>query len=110
MCKTYLKDQVPIKMFYKNPDDPKSRVYKSCFDCRIYDQKRKKIALEKKLKTSEPIKEGFSICVSTNHEQYSEILRTKVPNEMFLKNPEDPKSKKYKFCSDCRNYFTEEKK
>ena len=100
--------EMPIKYFFKNPDDFNSKEYVQCAWCREYEFTRHKKHLTKlKHQNNESKLNGseFLICISTYHGQTdSKFPRESVPQEYFMKDSDDPNSKTYLVCIDCRKY------
>lgn len=104
----YPKDKVPIKMFFKDPDDISKGFYKLCKDCREYGQASKNKTKQKGKESRELVKNGeseFLFCEYPSHSHYSIYERNKVPKELFLNT--DSKNEFYKFCLNCREHFRE---
>jgi len=106
MKSPYPKNHVPKELFMKDTTKPNSKMYKRCFHCRDYktqtDAKRKK-KREEEMKISE--EEGFKMCQGKHIPAVnSPYPKGKVPEYLFRKNPEDPESKLYKTCIDCRKF------
>lgn len=107
----YPRDEVPLKWFYKNPEDPNSKICKICWHCRQYTSRHKKLKGAIKKEAGMKIKEelaksnsNVSHCTALHHtyKGVSEYPRSEVPIELFRKNPKDPKSMLYEHCLDCR--------
>ena len=101
----YPRDEVPKKMFLRDPNDPESEKLDKCFDCRearrIYSaETRAKLKQEVEAKKEDPNSEVL-ICMSIRH-YLSSYKRDEVPRHMFLKFPDNPKSPLLDTCSDCR--------
>ena len=48
-----------------------------------------------------------SECKNKSHKNCSKLPKDKVPTNMFLKDPDNPRSKKLSNCLDCRNVSNE---
>ena len=102
------KDNVPRKMFFKDPDNPRSPLCKACYDCRTYRTKirtecEKKRIDKLKLSNKDPDSD-FQPCTATMHtSSISKYPKDKVPKSHFRQNPDNPNSKICKTCFDCRN-------
>lgn len=94
----FVRDKVPKKWFRVDPENPRSKSYKSCFHCRRY-------VAQRKINNPKVITEtnsDYKKC-SCNLHSHSTHPKDKVPSKMFLKDPENPKSKILSYCSDCRS-------
>ena len=88
--------QLPINLFYKDPDHPAGTEYDSCFDCRAHVlaklHNRQKIIDEQNKKTN------FKRCSGSYHLRVSEHDRNQVPKDLFIKDGKETAT-----CIDCRN-------
>lgn len=103
----YPRNQVPISYFRKTPDDPNSKMLKTCIDCRQYSSNANKRLRERRnelVNESKTSSLEFLYCPSKEHETKSgsKYPRDKVPIKLFRKEPDNPKSTLLKNCSDCR--------
>lgn len=101
----YPKERVPIKFFLKDPDDFESDILKACIVCRNYATKMRKngkLRRDIKLKEIWDADGEFLACNVNIHGKNSKHPWDKVPRELFLKDPRDPKSYVIKTCLDCR--------
>ena len=98
-------------MFLKNPNDPSSKIFSTCLDCRNYDKirskenrnNRKSKIEEEKNKILESGETGFQICEYKGHKSINYIHeQNKVPIHLFRKDPDNPDSEILKCCYDCR--------
>lgn len=129
----YPKDKVPKSHFLKNPNDPKSKMCRMCFDCRKKANDRNKIGKEKaklsevksqndrevvvcdsnKDTASAVYREEIETVVCPDHKHLksgSIYPRDKVPKNLFLKDSNDPESPMCKSCYDCRSYHRKKNK
>lgn len=110
MGSKYASDKVPIKLFHKDPNDLTSKLFKTCYDCRSYQAKHAKAARERLQKKAEEFSDNnnntdFQFCVRLYHtKNVSQYPRDKVPKSHFVDDINDPQSKKYVDCYDCRKY------
>jgi len=96
-------NKVPKSQFLKNPEDPNSKIFKSCYECREVRKNRKIKLINKIEEERKNIDENFWVCSHRDHNTRSDYPRNQVPIEMFRKDKEDPKSELFEQCSDCRN-------
>ena len=101
----YDRYSVPIELFLKDSTDPGKGLFKTCLDCRLYDRERKRIRREKMRNNA--IKQTnedhlYFYCQSRSHFKCSIYSRDKVPKKLFRQDPEDSRSRLYKWCIDCR--------
>lgn len=100
---------VPLSLFRKDPNDPTSKVYKTCFHCRAYatatENKHRDKARQDKVEATEG-KRDFIYCPSKSHTDAvcSKYPRDQVPIELFRKVPDDPRSELHDTCVDCRSH------
>lgn len=96
-------EEVPLELFQSSD---KNSLFKICIDCREHLQKQRNNCREKKNKMKDEQKENkeFQFCPSKCHTAKSIYERDKVPINLFLKVPDNPKSDLFKDCMDCRNY------
>ena len=112
-CSDYPKDEVPTEMFYKDPENPTGKPFKTCFDCRTYSKeynkklKEEKLEKKKETDTKDP---NFRFCPHNTHKLASEYPCDKVPVELFLKDLIKISKGEYKKCRDCRNYVSTKRK
>ena len=100
----YPADEVPIENFRKDPNDETSRVFNMCIDCRTYKTGMGlKYAAKKKAIVNDiwEVDGEFLACSVNNHTKNSKYPFDKVPRDLFLKDPTDPKSYLIKTCRDC---------
>lgn len=63
----YPRNRVPINLFRKVPDNPKSELYKNCLDCRKYDANRHYI--QRNIKKENAISNGNFYCKNCKNEK-----------------------------------------
>lgn len=107
----YHRDKIPKSNFYENEDDTTSKLFEICLYCRqkqyakiVANKNRFKdkiIEFEKKLENSET---KYMFCLYRQHHKVSTYENAQVPIELFYKDPNDLKSKIFKYCVDCRIY------
>lgn len=108
---SFARNKVPIIMFIKDPGNHNLEYHINCSDCRNYIEQKNILIKEKnEIKYNEMsqklIDDGeennYKVCRNTNHENYSQLNRCKIPIDMFIRNPEDDEL--LVGCSDCRAY------
>lgn len=106
----YPRGSVPEHLFRKNPEDPKSALFKTCIHCRTYHKKagRRHLDKHKELASAQEDtndKSEFRYCLRSGHGTLSKSPHPqhKVPIALFRKEANNPKSKLHKWCSDCRS-------
>lgn len=105
--------EASIILFRKNPNDPNSPLLKNCLDCRKYSREVSARFTNKHLELHEESKkkgDGYLYCPHKSHETLSKIKRDQVPEEMFLKDVNNPNSQMVQQCSDCRKIRSEQVK
>lgn len=106
----YPQDRVPLDLL----KDPKSgKLFKQCVHCREkgaeYRRNNVKVRKDKiqELKDNND-EDGYSVCEHLLHNiRGSPHPQNKVPNDLFLRDPEDPNSPKYINCKHCREESAE---
>ena len=106
------RDKVPAELFLKDPEDPQSRVFSTCLDCRECKKRLNAGGIQKKKELAQKSKSlvlagksKFMHCLAHTHGvSGSPHPVTKVPVVLFRRYPEDPASELYKYCLECRNY------
>ena len=110
----YPKDKVPVYLFRKDPEDPDSKVYKSCFDCRRETARRGNKSYNKKVnrvkKEKEELLEAGITELPCSHSGHGTTVESaydvnEVPIKFFRRDPEDPKSDLFDKCIDCRRHL-----
>ena len=107
----YPRDKIPLYLFLENPNDPKSKLHKTCLFCRqrhrdYFKVHKEKIASLYK-ENLQLIKDGSNdiTCLSGFHEASGSLFpRNQVPILNFQKHPEDPDTEYYTACCDCREH------
>jgi hypothetical protein len=104
----YPKDKVPKFLFKKEGVD---EYFKCCLDCRIYNRKsnNKRMAIIKhNAEEQKQLNTIIRYCPYKGHGPLTNSLhkRENVPIELFKKNRDDPRSKLYETCCDCRSYIS----
>ena len=102
----YLRNYVPVDLFKENDDI----FYSHCFHCREYDKKRNdkykekynQIIINGKKHLEENNINHIQVCTGKNHSKLSDYPITEVPVELFMIEPENPKSPLYSMCVNCR--------
>ncbi len=99
----YKADQVPLKLFFKDPENPIGKEFSTCSDCRNYKALAEKRRREKHLKNYNDVVNSdseYKYCASAIHSKtVSRFPRDKVPANMFVN---EEKGIVLKSCSDCR--------
>lgn len=103
-------ESVPIALFRKNMADPNSPLMKSCLDCRKHTGKikaksRKQLREQITNKINLQTLSQTRCCSNSGHNSLSNHQRENVPFELFLLDAENAKSKLFKMCIDCREYW-----
>ena len=111
---SHARNKVPIKLFRKNENDPDSKIYINCLDCREYTKiYSTKYSTEKKQKIISTKKDNteYSYCSYARHETIVKSVHPcdKVPIELFRAEQNNPKSHIFNMCIDCRIYCNGEK-
>lgn len=103
----YPRKEVPRHLFLKNPEDPESGEYKTCYDCRQHKIKTRQLKKEEEKSKIEIIEKGFKKCGGDHPSVRSPYPKNRVPENLFLKDEKNPEKGFYKTCLHCREYRKE---
>lgn len=111
---SYPKDKVPVQFFRKNPEDPNSKLFKTCSQCREFDKlygtKYRAKHVSAALIAKEQVVQGISnvlYCPAKIHGggAPSQYPRNAVPIDLFRKTRGNVYSELWEWCEDCRDYM-----
>lgn len=102
--KPHRKDELLVMdRYYKDKSDPSKGTWKTCDECREYDKIREEDRINEIIRKWEEIgDDNFFYCTVKKHRKLSYYPAERVPQILFRKDPNNPKSKKVKMCFDCR--------
>jgi hypothetical protein len=107
----YLRDDVPEKYFFKDPEDENSGFCKYCYFCRLKSRASTCKARAKRNEESkiqkEQVAQGKSNLMYCKHSYHPAASRNNLPMELFLRDKTNPNSGFHDTCSNCRKAATE---
>lgn len=106
------KDKVPLELFMKDVNNPKSKIFSTCIHCReckklqnnkSIQKEQSKISMQRFLVLNG--ESDLMHCASSLHGvSGSKYSKNQVPFVLFLNDPEDIRSELFSNCLDCRIY------